>query len=236
MRKSELIAVGIVIILFAVGIYMYRQLPDTIASHWNAQGQANRYMSKLWGVFLSPVISVGLVLLLVAIPRIDPLKANIEEFRPFYDRFVVLFMVFFFYFYLLTILWNSGMRYNFVQVLAPAFGGLFYYLGVVIEHAKRNWFVGIRTPWTLSSENVWDKTHADRRKTVQDCRCSGTPRGSPSKLCTIFRSYPSARCCRLFDRVFVLCLSKGDKLGRSIRQGHQLKTIVNVSVSPAEFR
>jgi uncharacterized membrane protein len=97
MRKSELIAVGIVIILFAVGIYMYPQLPDTIASHWNAQGQANRYMSKLWGVFLSPVISVGLVLLLVAIPRIDPLKANIEEFRPFYDRFVVLFMVFFFY-------------------------------------------------------------------------------------------------------------------------------------------
>ena len=160
MRRSELIAVGIVVILFAVGIYMYPQLPDTIASHWNAQGQVNGYMSKFWGLFFLPLISVGLVLLFVAIPRIDPLKANIEKFRTFYDRFVVLFMAFFFYFYLLTILWNMGVQYNFNQVLAPAFGGLFYYIGVMIEHAKRNWFVGIRTPWTLSSENVWDKTHA----------------------------------------------------------------------------
>jgi uncharacterized membrane protein len=160
MRRSELIAVGIVVILFAVGIYVYPQLPDTLASHWNAQGQVNGYMSKFWGLFLLPILSVGLVLLFVAIPRIDPLKANIEKFRTFYDRFVVLFMAFFFYFYLLTILWNMGVQYNFNQVLAPAFGGLFYYIGVMIEHAKRNWFIGIRTPWTLSSENVWDKTHA----------------------------------------------------------------------------
>ena len=160
MRRSELIAVGMVIILFAVGIYAYPQLPDTIASHWNAQGQVNGYTSKFWGLFLLPIISVGLVLLFVAIPRIDPLKANIEKFRTFYDRFIVLFMIFFLYFYLLTILWNMGVQYNFNQVLAPAFGGLFYYTGVLTEHAKRNWFVGIRTPWTLSSENVWNKTHA----------------------------------------------------------------------------
>jgi len=160
MRRSELITVGIVIILFAVGIYIYPQLPDTIASHWNAQGQVNGYTSKFWGLFLLPIISVGLILLFVAIPRIDPLKANIEKFRTFYDRFVILFLVFFFYFYLLTILWNMGVQYNFNQVLAPAFGGLLYYIGVVTEHAKRNWFVGIRTPWTLSSESVWDKTHA----------------------------------------------------------------------------
>ena len=160
MRKSELIAVGIVVILFAVGIYMYPRLPDTIASHWNAQGQVDGYRSKVWGLFLLPLISVGLVLLFVAIPRIDPLKANIEKFRPFYDRFVGTDYGIFLLCLLLTILWNIGMRYNFGQVLAPAFGGLFYYIGVVIGHAKRNWFVGIRTPWTLSSENVWDKTHA----------------------------------------------------------------------------
>ncbi|HYA86765.1 MAG TPA: DUF1648 domain-containing protein, partial [Nitrospirota bacterium] len=80
MRRSELIAVGIVIISFVVGIYIYPQLPDTIASHWNAQGQVNGYISKFWGLFLFPIISVGLVLLFVAIPRIDPLKANIEKF------------------------------------------------------------------------------------------------------------------------------------------------------------
>ena len=46
-----------------------------------------------------------------------------------------------------------------IQALAPAFGGLFYYCGILAKNAKRNWFIGIRTPWTLSNEKVWDKTH-----------------------------------------------------------------------------
>lgn len=45
------------------------------------------------------------------------------------------------------------------QVLPPAFGILFFYCGILIKKAKRNWFVGIRTPWTLSNEKVWDRTH-----------------------------------------------------------------------------
>ena len=45
------------------------------------------------------------------------------------------------------------------QALSPAFGMLFYYLGILTQNAKRNWFIGIRTPWTLSSDVVWDKTH-----------------------------------------------------------------------------
>jgi uncharacterized membrane protein len=46
-----------------------------------------------------------------------------------------------------------------IQLLAPAFGGLFYYMSIVLSRAKQNWFVGIRTPWTLASKSVWDKTH-----------------------------------------------------------------------------
>ena len=45
------------------------------------------------------------------------------------------------------------------QLMMPALGILFYYCGVLIENAKRNWFIGIRTPWTLSSDSVWEKTH-----------------------------------------------------------------------------
>jgi len=63
------------------------------------------------------------------------------------------------YIHLLTILWNMGVRFNMAQLLAPAFGILFYYCGILIENARRNWFIGIRTPWTLSSEKVWEKTH-----------------------------------------------------------------------------
>jgi uncharacterized membrane protein len=98
-------------------------------------------------------------LLFIFIPRIDPLKSNIQQFRKHYDGFVVLIMVFLFYLYLLTIFWNSGYIFNMTVFLSPALAILFYYSGVLIENAKRNWFIGIRTPWTMSSDKVWDKTH-----------------------------------------------------------------------------
>lgn len=106
-----------------------------------------------------PSISALLLLLFLLIPKIDPLKENIEKFRGYYDGFVVLLMLYLFYVYLLTIIWNLGKRFNMLPFLAPAFGVLFYYVGILLEKAEMNWFIGIRTPWTLSSEIVWDKTH-----------------------------------------------------------------------------
>jgi len=106
-----------------------------------------------------PIISMGMLLLFILIPRIDPLKSNIQEFRKYFEGFVVLIMVFLFYLYLLTIFWNSGYTFNMITFLSPAFAILFYYSGILIENAKRNWFIGIRTPWTMSSDKVWDKTH-----------------------------------------------------------------------------
>jgi len=70
-----------------------------------------------------------------------------------------LIILFLFYLYLLTILWNFGNKFSMNQVLSPAFGILFFYCGILIEKVKRNWFIGIKTPWTLSNEKVWDKTH-----------------------------------------------------------------------------
>jgi len=116
-------------------------------------------MPKVWGLFLMPFISVGCFLLFSLIPKVDPLKANISKFRKYYDVFVMADIAFLFYLYLLTIFWNLGLRYNMIQFLLPALGILFYYCGILTENAKRNWFIGIRTPWTLSSEKVWDKTH-----------------------------------------------------------------------------
>ena len=159
MRRSEIIIFVIIILSFAIGIYYYPQMPEKLASHWNAQGKVDGYMSKFWGLFLMPIISVGMLLLFILIPKIDPLKSNIQQFRKYYDGFVVLIMVFLFYLYLLTIFWNSGYTFNMITFLSPALAILFYFTGILIENAKRNWFIGIRTPWTLSSDRVWDKTH-----------------------------------------------------------------------------
>lgn len=159
MRKSEMAALAIVLLSFVIGIYIYPQMPETMVFHWNARGEADGYASKLFGLFLMPAVSFVLFLLFVAIPKIDPLKQNIAKFRKYFDRFVLLIMIFLFYLYLITILWNFGFSFNIIQLLVPAFAALFYYCGILIEKAKRNWFIGIRTPWTMSSDKVWDKTH-----------------------------------------------------------------------------
>jgi len=159
MKKSEIFILFIVLFSFVLGIWLYPQMPEKMASHWNSRGEVDGYFSKFWGLFLMPIISFVLFLLFILIPQIDPLKANIEKFRKYFDIFIILIILFLFYLYLLTIFWNFGNRFSMNQVLPPAFGVLFFYCGILIEKAKRNWSIGIKTPWTLSSETVWNKTH-----------------------------------------------------------------------------
>ena len=159
MRGSEVAMIFLIFLSFAVSIYFYPQFPERVASHWNAKGEVNGYLPKFWGVFLLPLTSMGLFLLFLAIPRVDPLRKNIEKFRKHYDRFILIMMVFFLYIQTLIILSNIGIQYNMSQAVLPAIAVLFYCAGVLMENARQNWFVGIRTPWTLSSERVWNKTH-----------------------------------------------------------------------------
>jgi len=159
MKKTSIIILVIILLSFAIGVYLYPQMPDTMASHWGIRGEVNGYMPKFWGLFLMPIVSVGVLLLFMVIPKIDPLKANIEKFRKYFDWFIVLIIFFMFYIYILSILWNTGVKFDMEQLIIPALGVLFYYCGILTENAKRNWFIGIRTPWTLSSDEVWRKTH-----------------------------------------------------------------------------
>ncbi|MDH5376116.1 MAG: DUF1648 domain-containing protein [Candidatus Bathyarchaeota archaeon] len=158
----------IISLQFLIGIYFYPQMPEQIAIHWNISGVADGYSSKVWGLFLVPLISIGLFLLFFVIPKIDPLK-SIERFGKYYWGLVILLLVFMLYVNSVVISWNIGLRFGMFQALAPAIGVLFYYLGVVTEHAKRNWFVGIRTPWTLSNAVVWNKTHKFGGKLFKIC-------------------------------------------------------------------
>jgi uncharacterized membrane protein len=161
MKKNIWVIAMIIIVLamFVVGGALFSQMPVQMASHWNAAGEADGTISKFWGVFLFPIISLGLLGLFLIIPRIDPLRANIQKFKSYYYGFIVVFLVYFLYVYILTLLWNLDSRFDMTQALMPAIGVLFIVIGLMMLKAKRNYFIGIRTPWTLSSDEVWDRTH-----------------------------------------------------------------------------
>jgi uncharacterized membrane protein len=131
-----------------------------MASHWNINNQVDGYISRFWGAFLMPLISLGLLVLFMLIPQIDPLKANIAQFRGYFNIFILLLIVFMAYLHGLTLAWNLGYTgFNMGSALLPALGLFIFFIGFLLEKAKRNWFIGIRTPWTLSSDKVWDETH-----------------------------------------------------------------------------
>jgi uncharacterized membrane protein len=141
------------------GILLWNRLPDPMPSHWNAAGEIDGYMSKFWGVFLMPIITIVLVPFFLVIPHIDPLKANIAKFRGIFNGFIVVFVAYMLYVYALTLFAALGASFNMTVTLLPVIGLLFIGVGYMMGKAKRNFFIGIRTPWTLSSDTVWDETH-----------------------------------------------------------------------------
>ncbi|MBI5254487.1 SdpI family protein [Candidatus Falkowbacteria bacterium] len=159
LKFSEAVALFLVVMSFFVGVYFYPMLPDKVASHWGIGGEVDGYISKFWGAYLMPIIGAILWILFLVIPRIDPKKHNIEKFRKHFDRFIVLLFLFLIYIYGLTLAWNLGVRFSLIQWMSPALAILFFSAGVLVSNAEPNWSIGIRTPWTLSCEKVWKKTH-----------------------------------------------------------------------------
>jgi uncharacterized membrane protein len=158
-RTTILLTILLIGAAALISAVLFPHLPETMASHWDANGAVNGYMSRFWGVALMPLVSLGLAVLFLLIPKIDPLKANIAQFSEMYNAFIVLFIAFLLYLHLITLIWNLGARFNISLAMLPAMGLLFTFLGILLGRAKRNFFIGIRTPWTLASDAVWEKTH-----------------------------------------------------------------------------
>lgn len=159
MKKVTLFALGLIALAFGLGSSLYSKLPDRMASHWNAQGIVDGTMSKPFAIFMLPLVMLFLFLLLVFIPRLDPMKENIKKFYKQYYSFIVVMILFMFAVYLQTLLWSLRTEINPVLLLSVAFAFMLYYLSILVGSAEQNWTIGIRTPWTLSSKTVWDKTH-----------------------------------------------------------------------------
>ena len=151
---------AVLVLTVAITIMVYPALPDLIPSHWNFEGEVDGYLPRLPGVLVIPVVMFSCTALFFVLPRIDPLKRNYPKFQRYYEGFILIFAAFLFVIQLQVLLWGVGIEVSPGLLIPPLIGALVIYLGYLVEHAEQNWFVGIRTPWTMSSERVWKKTHA----------------------------------------------------------------------------
>lgn len=157
--KKYILPITISLISIGLSLYFYSLLPESMASHWNASGVVDGYSSKLSNVIMFPALQIFLFLLLIYIPKLDPKKDNIKKFEKEFYIFINSFLIFFTILQLQVFLWNTGYKIPMNNLMPVLMGGLFLVMAYLIKNAKQNYTIGIRTPWTLHSENIWNKTH-----------------------------------------------------------------------------
>jgi uncharacterized membrane protein len=92
-RNALILSLVLIVAALALSLAVYGRLPEAMASHWNASDQVDGSISRFWGAFLMPLLGLALLCLFMIIPSIDPLKANIAQFRGFFNLFTVMIMV-----------------------------------------------------------------------------------------------------------------------------------------------
>jgi uncharacterized membrane protein len=137
-------------------------LPDKVPIHWNASGQADDWATReglLPYLFLMPGIMVGVILLGLVLPWLSPIRFKIEPFQPTYEFIMGLLVALFAYIHLATLLIYTGVLTDVNRWLVGGSLLAIALLGNVLGKVRRNFYVGIRTPWTLASDIVWTRTH-----------------------------------------------------------------------------
>jgi uncharacterized membrane protein len=135
--------------------------PETVAVHWNAAMEPDRFVSResLFELFwLMPTITGGLLVVLLALPWLSPKSFKVDDFRPIYDYVVLLVIGLMAYLDVVILAGQSRGQLPETWFL----GGFFLFFGLignVMGKVRKNFWVGIRTPWTLASEVVWERTH-----------------------------------------------------------------------------
>lgn len=167
--KTEIIPIIFLVLSIVLSFYFFQNFPVKVATHWNTHGQPDGYTGKTFAAFFFPVLNVGIYLLMLLIPLADPKKQNYKYFRHIYHIIKGALVVFMTVIYFIISL--NALNYNLpVNILVPiGVGILFVILGYYLKDVKPNWFMGIRTPWTLSSDRVWAKTHKFGSKVFITC-------------------------------------------------------------------
>ena len=149
------IVVVVAVILAIVGILI---MPDTIPTHFGPSGEPDAWGSK-FTVLLYPAVLVLVTTLAVPMIKMDPKKENYERFNKYYYNFFFGFAVFFLMIESANIAIAMGADINVGSIICFVVGVLMFFVGNMMPKIKQNFFFGIKTPWALTDEENWFKTH-----------------------------------------------------------------------------
>jgi uncharacterized membrane protein len=143
----------------ALSAAVYPQLPERMPVHWTFSGEADRFGTRIEGAWLVPAVMVAVWLATRLLPRIDPRQANYAKMQSTYDFIVAAILTAMLAMHLVVLAAGLGYVVPMRRFVPLLFGAFFVALGNVLPRTRPNWWFGVRTPWTLSSDRVWTRTH-----------------------------------------------------------------------------
>ncbi|MFA7654014.1 MAG: SdpI family protein [Candidatus Magasanikbacteria bacterium] len=157
--KTEIIPLLLIVFCFVASFYFYAHFPQRIATHWGFNGEPNGWSSALFAAFFFPFLNLGMYLLFLVIPFLDPKKDRYAEFTKAYHIFKGFIIGLLAIVYFMVGLNGIGYYVPVGSITPVMVGLLFIIIGNYLNKFKSNWMMGVRNPWTLSSETIWNKTH-----------------------------------------------------------------------------
>lgn len=158
-------AAAVILATFAGTLVAYPQLPAIVPMHWNAHGQVDSWGAKWSLLVYTPGIMIAMVGLFAVLPWLSPKKFEVDSFRPTYLYIMIVLVAMFAYIQILSLLSALGLALDVGRAAEGGIGLLIALLGNVLGKIRRNFYVGIRTPWTIANERVWNVTHRLGAKT-----------------------------------------------------------------------
>lgn len=139
---------------------LWDRLPARLPTHWGLDGRVDGWSGRLQGALLLPLVAAGIWAAAELLPRLDPRRGNFARMRGAYDLTISAVVTFLVLLHALILASALGRDVAIGRVVPVAVGVLLMVIGRALPRAQPNWWFGIRTPWTLSSDRVWARTHA----------------------------------------------------------------------------
>jgi uncharacterized membrane protein len=138
---------------------VYPRLPRSMAVHWDLDGNPNGWMPRPVGAFFAPIFLLVIWQLMRALPRIDPRAAVRASLPGAYETIIAAALLLILGCHGIVLAVALGYHVPIGRVVPAFVGALFVAMGSAMPRLQPNWWYGIRTPWTLSDDRVWVRTH-----------------------------------------------------------------------------
>ena len=158
-RVADILCFVFIATATSVAVYLYPSLPEQIPTHWNVDGEVDDFTAKPWGVIVMPAIAALSWAFMKLIQIVSPRGFRTDTFKGVVNVFQVVLVAFLSIVAVSVLLEAIGVDTHINNAVVLGTGLMFVVLGNYMGKVRKNFFIGIRTPWTLASDEVWARTH-----------------------------------------------------------------------------